>query len=171
VTLCQIQRGTVHSSKSTILTLFTLTIKLTPLNAHRYLLTRYVEKTLTGIYFVVILCQPSDTLTICSHKYGDLTLETTCSCSSRFFLSKMQNIFQEIFIKCYYDNWMSTNVCSDESDTFSTAFSHLTSTSLTHSNCPHTQTQHCIKKGKGFPYTSRMNDPPTQNTPISTDVA
>jgi len=40
---------------------------------------------------------------------------------------------------------MLTYVCSDESETFFSAFSHVTSTSLTDSNCPHTNKHNAVK--------------------------
>jgi len=54
-------------------------------------------------------------------------------------------VFSEVFHQKSYDNWISTYVCSGESDTFSAAFLHVILTSLTHSNCPHKQTWHCTR--------------------------
>ena len=56
------------------------------------------------------------------------------------FLSKLQNkYFKKCLNKHYYDNQKLTYICSDESETFFSACSYVTSTSLTHSNCPHKQ--------------------------------
>ena len=78
---------------------------------------------------------------VCTHRWNDIWDWLYWVDSVKESIQKCKK--KRYFIKCSYDNRMSTYACSAESETFFSAFSHVTSTSLTHSNCTHTQTQCC----------------------------